>query len=224
MLRELDSRNIVRALDGGEDAGFRYLVMGLAPRGTLGLRLTAGTVGDPWTTARIGRDLRNALSVVHAAGIVHLDVNPANLLIAGPRGPEHASDLLLEESERLVLADFGIAEWVDAERPHQEFKPGTRLFFAPERAAEEQAARPASDVYSATAVIVSVISGSLPPPVSELDGLVAQLRPEWASFVARGMAADPDDRFASIDVWYHALVRAIDADLADAGLDPVGRL
>ncbi|MFZ8501868.1 protein kinase domain-containing protein, partial [Staphylococcus aureus] len=80
-----------------------YLAMELIAGPTLGDVIARGTV-TPADAARYGREIAEALSVVHARGIVHRDVKPSNILL---RPPAHTG-----ERTRATLADFGIAALV----------------------------------------------------------------------------------------------------------------
>ena len=108
VLRTVAGADVIALLDEGDEGGASHLVLELADGGSLGDRLRAGLVGDPWQTAQVAASLRGALEVVHAHDLVHRDVQPANLLIRRS-GPASSAAALLDRGERLLLADFGIA-------------------------------------------------------------------------------------------------------------------
>ncbi len=218
VLRTVACADVVGLLDQGDDDDASHLVLDLADGGTLGGRLRAGRVGDPWQTARVGGALRGALEVVHAHGLVHRDVQPANLLIRSTDAAIGPTPGVLAPGERLLLADLGIATpTAAAGRPAPDRRVGTRLYRAPEQVTGDGRVTGAADLYGATAVIVSVLSASLPPPPERVAELVDVLRPRWQTLVRVGMHPDPAQRFASADDWHGCLVAALDDDLRRAG-------
>ncbi|HEX6469823.1 MAG TPA: serine/threonine-protein kinase [Streptosporangiaceae bacterium] len=128
------------------------------------------------------------LAAAHAAGVVHRDYKPANVLIDG-KG----------ESK---LADFGIA----LPAGHDGNPSGTPAYMAPEQWAGRPAT-PATDVYAATAVFYECVTGR-PPYERETPALLAQAHlnapipikqvpePLWVMF-SHGLAKDPLDRPAT---------------------------
>src|SRR6185312_5497655 len=154
----------------------------------------------PPVIAALGLQLVTALDAVHAAGIVHCDVKPANLLL-GADG-------------RLVLVDFGIAEAGDSGPVNpvraEGFVVGSPAYMAPELVRGETAS-PAADVWSLGAtlyagVAVEILAAVLndPPPPARRAGRLAPL-------LDRLLAKDPAERPA------HAAIRTA---LADVSLAP----
>src|SRR5262249_40571994 len=91
----LEHPNIVPVYDYGEHDGVPHLVMPYLDGGTLQQRMT----GSPQPLERVApwiRQLGDALDAAHAAGVLHRDVKPANVLIG--------------KGDRPMLADFGIAK------------------------------------------------------------------------------------------------------------------
>ncbi|MFJ5720673.1 protein kinase [Streptomyces sp. NPDC093149] len=95
-LARLDHPGVVTVhhiVDGGEHT-YPWIVMELVPGASLAERLAEGTLG-PVEAAELGRGVLSALRAAHAAGILHRDVKPANVLLRTDGSP--------------VLTDFGIA-------------------------------------------------------------------------------------------------------------------
>jgi hypothetical protein len=98
-LRAVAHPNVVSVLGTGEDKGIIYLALELVTGGSLAEKLDEGRL--PWReVARLGAQVARALGAVHAAGLVHRDVKPGNIL--------------LDEKKNAKLTDFGLV------RPEQE--------------------------------------------------------------------------------------------------------
>ncbi|MGH2953762.1 MAG: serine/threonine-protein kinase [Solirubrobacterales bacterium] len=144
-----------------------YLVMEYIEGGNLGERIEAGDVPDP---QRLARELLSALRHIHAAGVLHRDVKPPNVLI-GADG-------------RARLTDFGIAQPRDATSLTQTGQVvGTERYLAPEIMAGEPASE-LSDLYS-LGVVLDEAAGAAGDG-AELRELIDALRAEL-----------PEDRPAS---------------------------
>ncbi len=179
-----------------------------APRPYLVMELVDGQplsdlLGDARRSGRsvdreVLRDLlaqaATAIGAAHAAGIIHRDVKPANLLVTRDR--------------RIKITDFGIARAADAAaitRTGQVM--GTPQYLSPEQARGETAT-PASDVYALGVVAFECLAGRRPfeadSPVATALAHLQQPVPELptdvpadlASVVRTALAKDPADRFA----------------------------
>ena len=136
--------NVVRALDAGPND----IVLEYVAGESLADRLRRGPL-EAASVERVGADLGSALAAVHAAGFVHGDVTPGNVI--------------LDEDGVAHLTDFGIARPAtpgDAGAPVGELM-GTRPFVAPEVMAGARAT-PASDVWSLGATLREALTGNAP--------------------------------------------------------------
>jgi serine/threonine protein kinase len=173
----LSHRGVVPVFDYGVQDGRPYLVMEYIAGGNLAQRLDpelARAAGSTRPTRRprsaapaspplpppvqLARELLEALAGVHAAGILHRDVKPANLLI--------------DAAGHLRLTDFGIAQTLDATSLTKTgMIVGTLRYIAPEVAAGGPATA-ASDLYSA-GMVIRQLAGE--PPAAQLAPLIEAL-------------------------------------------------
>jgi eukaryotic-like serine/threonine-protein kinase len=124
----------------------QLLAMELCAGGSLATRLGRSVVPPAAALARAG-ELLTTLAAVHAHGIVHGDVKPANLLF------RDAGD-----DAELVLGDFGLAQLAAGDDAEGRAARGTLAYMAPEQ--RRGALSPAVDVYAAGVIAVELISGS----------------------------------------------------------------
>ena len=152
---------IVKVFDFGIEEHRPYLVMAHVPGGSLRDRLQGG--GEPPDAERLARELLGALAHVHAAGIVHRDVKPGNIL--------------LDHDDSCQLTDFGIARPQDATAMTQTgMVMGTVRYLAPE-VAEGGPATERSDLYAAGGVVREV-AGDPPPRLRVLLDALTDEDPE----------------------------------------------
>ncbi|MGZ8804020.1 MAG: serine/threonine-protein kinase [Microbacterium sp.] len=218
LLASLSHPSLVTLFDAQLSPDTRsYLVMEYIDGGTLASLMTRGSVAPP-DAASLAADLGEALHVVHAAGIIHRDVKPANILLRPPLTPNHTF--------RAVLADFGIAYLVDSARVTT---PGTAIgtaaYISPEQV-RGHAPTPASDIYSLGLVLLEALSGrrafaqqtpveaisvrlSTPPDIPGDWGY------GWRSLLTAMTAIDPQERPSPLEV--SARGRELDVGEMDPG-------
>ncbi len=174
----LSHPHIVRVFDFGIEEHRPYLVMAHVPGGSLRDRLRdGGALPEP---AGLARELLGALAHVHAAGIVHRDVKPGNIL--------------LDEHDRSHLTDFGIARPQDATSMTQTgMVLGTMRYLAPE-VAEGEPATERSDLYSAGAVLREVAGEGLAALTGALTEPDPERRPSSADEALAMLDADAPTR------------------------------
>ena len=158
----LQHPNVVSVYDAGEDEGRPYIVMEHVEGETLSEVL--GRRGRlPAEEARgLALQAARALAHAHAAGLVHRDVKPQNLL--------------LRRDGTLKIADFGIARAAEGTALTQAGTVlGTAAYLAPEQALGEDVT-PAADVYSLGAVIYELLTGRPPYEFDSLADLADKQR------------------------------------------------
>jgi serine/threonine protein kinase len=187
-LAQLSHPNLVQVFDAGTDgAGRPWVVMEYVEGDTLGEAMRKGPLPVARVT-EIGLAVADALAHVHAAGLVHRDVKPGNVLLG--RVPK--------------LTDFGIARLVDSAKVTSTgLMVGTAAYLAPEQV-EGKPVGPLADVYALGLVLLEVLTGKREydgPPVEAAMArlhrpptIPASLPPGWAALLSAMTARDPAQR------------------------------
>jgi diguanylate cyclase (GGDEF)-like protein len=211
ILASLHHKNLVQVYALGEHQGDVYFVMELVEGQPLSEVLRATLERREWfpveATMQIALEIGDALDAMHATGLIHRDVKPANILLD-------------RERDRAVLVDVGVAVKAGDQRD----AAGTPGFAAPESFLEQQGG-PTTDVYGLAATMYCLITGRPPfgsgpaPQVVQRqlnDPLVApsSLRPGISEAVdavlAKALAPVPRRRWASASAFAIALSRALE--------------
>jgi hypothetical protein len=156
----LSHRHVVAVYDLVVDGEDSWLVMEYVAGSTLAARVTEQGMLSPEELAPVLSQVIEALEAAHAAGIVHRDVKPSNILI--------------DETGEAKLSDFGIArsDDPDATLTQTGFVTGSPSYLAPETAAG-RAATAASDAWSLGATAFHALEGR--PPYEVGDNVVGTL-------------------------------------------------
>jgi serine/threonine protein kinase/tetratricopeptide (TPR) repeat protein len=226
----LDEPHIVPVYEAGELHGQLFLAMRYVAGFDLDTFLRSHGPMEPERAVRLIEQLASALDAAHSAGLVHRDVKPANVLLAtGSRGADHA-----------YLGDFGLAR-TSRERTLTRSGQivGSLEYMAPEQIeGGELDAR--TDIYALGGLLYACLT-SMPPfrAPSDVALLYAHLqaappavshaRPDvpaaFDAVVAKAMAKDPADRYASAgemaDAARLAATAAADEVAPDAQATPV---
>jgi serine/threonine protein kinase len=160
--------NVVSIYDAGvAPDGRPYIVMELCARGSLADLLAQQGPLPMAHVIDVGQRLADALSHAHAAGVLHRDIKPGNVLI--------------DSFGAVKLADFGLAAILDAQEATITLGALSPSYAAPEAFAWS-APTPASDVYSLAATIYKLATGrtprNIPWPATSLEALTSALRGE----------------------------------------------
>lgn len=202
LLHQIDHPGVVRALDWIADSDGTALVMELVPGESLRARLDRDGPLPVEEARRLGAAIFDALAAAHAAGVVHRDVKPGNVVLAP--GPDGAP------TPRLL--DFGLATSAAVTALTETGTLlGTPAYMAPEVLAGDDAdAR--SDQYSAGCLVYEMLSGARPfadhkggdlyLAIRDLEPTpIATLRPDappdLVAAVTRAMAKRPGARYAT---------------------------
>ncbi|MGI8776789.1 MAG: EAL domain-containing protein [Acidimicrobiales bacterium] len=178
-----------------------FLVQPFVAGVTLQERLGAGPL-SPASALRMGIDVLSHLALAHDEGVLHRDVKPANIMIAGD-----------EPAERFVLIDFGLAKSAGLDPAVRDEPVGTARYLAPEASglldvgADERA-----DLYSFGVVLFECLAGRPPfegmavgevlrqhlsSPAARLRSLGVAVPRVLDEVVARLLRKDPDERYQS---------------------------
>ncbi|MFJ4998680.1 serine/threonine-protein kinase [Microbacterium sp. NPDC088619] len=200
----------------------QYLVMEFVDGPTLAGRMAAGPL-PPRDVARITRDLARGLTAVHAAGIVHRDVKPSNVLLAQSRSGDPVA---------AKLADFGIACSIENTRlTTPGIVLGTLTYMAPEQLRDADPGTPV-DIFALGLVVLEALSGETgyaalgsgraaaiarlaqPPRISET------VPEEWRDLLTRMTRLEPEERPTAVEVARVArsLLRGYAADVGGSAV------
>ena len=194
----LSHPNIVGVFDVGEEDGVPYIVMECVEGRTLAELLAENGPLDPDRTVDLILQACAGLEHAHAAGLVHRDIKPQNLLV--------------RDDDTLKIVDFGIARPVDGTQLTLAGTIlGTAAYLAPEQALGERVTA-AADLYSLGAVTYELLSGRPPYEFESLAELPVKQREgppppidgvseELQDVVRRCLAPDPANRPASAAAW-----------------------
>jgi serine/threonine protein kinase len=176
--------NVVRVFDVGEAEGRPFIAMEYVDGETLAELVARRGPLPAAEVATLGVQACGALSAAHAAGLVHRDVKPQNLL--------------LRRDGVLKLGDFGIAVGYEGTRLTLAGTVlGTAGYLAPEQARGEQVTA-AADIYAAGAVLYELLTAEPPRKATALADLGAEdgFRPPD---VARRVRSAPAELVAVVD-------------------------
>lgn len=207
--------DLFRHRDSSHEKGdLLFVSMELLRGQTLAERLKESSPMGPDEILQILRQVVPALGAAHAAGILHRDLKPGNILLE----PAQNGSL------RAVITDFGLARSLDSGVDAVPTGSGVIAFGTPQYMSPEQIEgkelTPASDIYSLGLVIYQLVTGTRvfgsdtplhaalrrlnesPPPPSQI---VPKLGPQWDEVVKRCLNPDPAQRFASAQQLMEAL-------------------
>jgi serine/threonine-protein kinase len=209
----VDQPHILTIYAAGEADGVLYIATRFVPGGDLAglMRRAGGPLGLIRASALITQ-VASALDAAHAAGLVHRDVKPGNVLI----------DYLPDGREHTYLSDFGLSKAASSDTGLT--APGTFMgtpdYSAPEQITATSPASARSDQYSLACVAFTLLAGQVPyirkdafavlyahatEPVPAVTAIRGDLPAAVDAVLARGMAKDPADRYASCTAFAAAL-------------------
>ena len=198
----IEHPNVVPIYAAGEEDAVPWIAMRYVAGSDLGRRIAREGRLEAADAVALIAQVGNGLDAIHAAGLVHRDVKPANVLLSGEPGSEHA-----------YITDFGVARNVSTQSGLTQTGRfvGTLDYVAPEQISGE-AIDARVDVYALGCLLFKLLTGEVPfPREGEAARLYAHLHdpPPAPSLqatsaptalddvVLRAMSKSPDDRFPS---------------------------
>lgn len=199
--RQVTHPNVCRIFDAGRQGETLFLTMELLEGETLAAHIQKKGHLEPAQALPIVRQICSGLTAAHAAGVVHRDLKPGNIMLLDGRA---------------VITDFGLAR-ISASpaaggvTTSAAVAIGTPAYMAPEQM-EGAASTPAVDIYALGVVIYEMLTGRRPysDDLSPLALAVKKVKepptpprhwkdvpPLWERVILKCLAGDPNTRFAS---------------------------
>jgi len=198
---QVEHPNVIPVYAVGEEDGIPFIAMRLIRGLDLGRKIASLRRLEPADAAHVIAQVADGLDAIHAAGLIHRDVKPANILLAGEEGREHA-----------YITDFGLAKHVasGSELTRGGLVMGTLDYVSPEQI-EQHPVDARADVYALGCVLYKALTGEVPfaredgaakmwahvhdepLPASETAGVPKA----FDAVIARALAKRPEDRYPS---------------------------
>jgi serine/threonine protein kinase len=219
MLASIDHPHLVRVYSAGTHGDDVYFAMELVEGEPVSELIKERTKTEPLDaeiTGKVVVEIASALEAMHALGLIHRDVKPANILLDRIR-------------KRAVLVDVGVAKRRDSEVD----AAGTPGFAAPESFLDA-AEGPATDVYGLAATAYTMLTGVAPFATGPLEAVIerqlydppsppsqrrAGLSPALDQCVLKALAASQADRFPSATEFARAFARGVRENMPGRATD-----
>jgi serine/threonine protein kinase len=207
--QQISHPNVLPVLDYGEHRGRPYLVQRLVRGGSLAERIRDAAPFELTQTLVLASGIAAGIDAMHASGLIHRDIEPANILLDGDDFP--------------LVSDFGLCKVRDDRKltlPGQAL--GTPHYMAPEQIRGDDSL-PESDVYALGCVVWECLTGK--PPFASVTGMrvlfahlhdplpnLEQERPDIPAPVVRAinraLEKDPAARPSSATAYVHGIQRS----------------
>lgn len=216
----IEHPNVVPIYAAGEEDGVPFIAMRYVSGSDLGRRLSREGRLEPAVAAQLIAQVGNGLDAIHAAGLVHRDVKPANVLLSSAGGEDHA-----------YITDFGVARNVATESGLTQTGRfvGTLDYVAPEQISGGGVDARA-DVYALGCLLFKLLTGDVPyprdgdaarlyahlndpPPAPSLHATAVPMSLDDVAI--RAMSKQPDDRYPSAGDLGRAAVAALSGSHPD---------
>jgi serine/threonine protein kinase len=214
LARRVTHRNVARTFDIGEHGGDKFLTMEFVDGESLAGKLAREGALSMREVAPLIAAICDGLSAAHAAGVVHRDLKPDNVLLA--------------KDGRVVITDFGIARATVGAAETMGMPIGTPTYMAPEQVEGAQDVDARADIYALGAILYELLTGErawkgdavyvvaaarLMKPPPDPRAVRKEVGEAAAALVQKCMARARGDRYASA-----AEVASAMAEVANAAL------
>ncbi|HEU0186741.1 MAG TPA: HDOD domain-containing protein [Gallionellaceae bacterium] len=215
---KLQHTHIIPLYDAGEQDGTPYLVYAYIEGETLAQALKRSGAMQTANAARIAASVLDALACAHGQGVMHLDIKPANVMVAA--------------NGQAMVMDFGIARIISQQPDDSGEITGTPQYMAPE-SISESGPQFSSDQFSVGMMLYEMVTGT---PVVEGDNIYqilhrnaneqaeapssrnAQVDEKLEGIILKAIAKTPGERFPDAMAMRQALLQYLDANEgAEAG-------
>jgi serine/threonine-protein kinase len=226
ILKRLDGPHLVRLLDFVEHDGLLMIALEYVEGTSLEALLEREAPLDPGRAVEIGLQICAALEAAHAAGVVHRDLKPGNVLLQAAPSDTVGAEGAEPAPPRIKVVDFGLAKVVHGEHmttglTEQDMIFGTPEYMAPEQVQGEEADM-RCDIYALGCILYEMTVGKppfprrtaiaamtahlseqvAPPRAARADGAVSSA---LEAVILRALAKRPDDRYPSARAFAEAL-------------------
>jgi serine/threonine-protein kinase len=213
---KVDHPHIIPVFDAGEAGGQLYIAMRYVPGEDVGTIVHRKGPLSPRRAAAVIAQVAAALDAAHAAGLVHRDVKPANMLLDAGDG----------RSDHVYLSDFGLSKKTlatSAGLTETGHVLGTLNYMAPEQL-QGKPTDGRTDQYGLACAAFELLTGAPPFPRDEAAAVIAahlsqpsppvgsrraDLPPSLDEVFARALAKEPADRYSSCQGFADALLQAL---------------
>jgi serine/threonine-protein kinase len=223
----IGSEHIVEVLDLGDlPGGERYMVMEFLEGEALNDRIEHGRMA-PRDIALLMVDMLEGLKAAHAAGIVHRDLKPDNVFLLTNRGGK---------KDFVKIVDFGISKFNTLGGEFSMTRTGavmgTPYYMAPEQAKGGKGVDHRVDLYAVGVILYQAVVGHVPFQAETFNELLFKIvletppplqdqlpgiDPSFVALVNKGMARDPDERYATAAEFQNALRQWLGGAVIPAG-------
>ena len=214
---KLKHANIIPIHDIGESAAGPYMVFGFVNGRTIAMELATRGHFEIEEAIPLMAQILDGVATAHAAGVLHLDLGPRNILLDGEGRPQ--------------IMDFGLAQFVDFKRKDLGLATGTLRYMAPEHFMRRQLG-PQTDVFALASTFYEMLTGRRAMPGENIDAIqrnivdvAVDFRPldelkggeHVAAFLRGAFVSAMEERYADAGAMRDAFRRFVTAaGLADA--------